>query len=1197
MDDLSARLKALELQGYKTFASKTEFEFSPTITAIIGPNGSGKSNIADAIRWVLGEQSFSLLRGKRTEDMIFSGSEGRARASMASATITFDNSDGWLPIDFSEVSIGRRAYRDGTNEYILNGQRVRLRDVNELLAKCGLAERTYTIIGQGLVDAALSLRADERRELFEEAAGIGLYRSRRDEALRRMDTTKRNLERVQDILAELRPRLRSLRRQVSRSKDYEQVRSDLHEHLRTWYGFLWYQSIASLNEQTNQARLLELKRDKLRERESAFDAQMRTLRAKAEDLRKELQEANRKLSEGNTGREIVGRELAIAEERLRWVEEQEKTFESEIESLHEHLERVEEGLGAAEHRVEAAEQRRLELLEVRQSLIEQGQVDPAQKQKARQRVDHLRADLDEAAAQTAVLETRLDENQRQLKERSAERQKVLDSIGARETQLGELKREHAVLETQIQSAEENRASSIQSIESARGAVETLREKEYELRSRLNEVSSRLAGQKARREAMEISMGLQGGKVQKLVQASEQGEIPGRVGRLISQLKIESGYEQAVLAALGDLRTGLTFEDDRQLFNALDRFSLDDEQGRAVLLPVGGKPKRATPAHPEGVHILAIAADVVQAPESFQNLIQNILGHVFIVPDRRTARSLQNRIDAETRVVTLDGDLFDPAGPVILGRGQEFQREEDELRKLRAAEKEISGQTKVILEQLEKLAVQRKESEGQIEASESARQQAEGDLQKLRKDLQSIEIDIQATQRDIESRKYEAASQAEIVAEIESDSSRIEASTIEQRTIRDQVKEQYDVAIRALEAVEESTEMARIEANLETARAELETARTRLRSQEERRNLLSQDITTRMERLDRSQVERERLDETIKGSRTSLSEVEARIEALTAEVEPVDKELRETESRRRELDLEEAETRLALQAAERDHAQAQIQLARKQEEVASLRRRIEDDFGLVAFEDDAEGVGQEPLPFEGIVEHLPRVETLPENVEEQVKRLRLQLRRMGPVNPEARREFKEVQERVDFLTSQVDDLRKAESQIHEVIAELDVLMEREFRKTFDAVAIAFKEAFTRLFGGGSARLELTNPDDLTLSGIDIEAKLPGRRMQSLAMLSGGERSLTASALVFALLKVSPTPFCVLDEVDAMLDESNVARFVDMLSELSQDTQFILITHNRLTVQAAQVVYGVSMGPDSASKTISLRLDEVEEELVA
>ncbi|HHH82273.1 MAG TPA: chromosome segregation protein SMC, partial [Chloroflexi bacterium] len=299
----------------------------------------------------------------------------------------------------------------------------------------------------------------------------------------------------------------------------------------------------------------------------------------------------------------------------------------------------------------------------------------------------------------------------------------------------------------------------------------------------------------------------------------------------------------------------------------------------------------------------------------------------------------------------------------------------------------------------------------------------------------------------------------------------------------------------------------------------------------------------------------------------------------------------------QLEAEAARLRSDLQAAEREHSQAQIMLARREEEMASLRRRIEDDFGLVSFEGDAGAPGQEPLPFEGLVEKLPRVELLPPDIEKQLQERRLQLRRMGPVNPEAQREYREVRERVEFLTSQVDDLRRAEAQIHEVIAELDVLMEREFRKTFEAVAVEFRQAFTRLFGGGSARLVLTNPEDLTHSGIDIEARLPGRRSQSLAMLSGGERSLTATALIFALLKVSPTPFCVLDEVDAMLDESNVTRFVEMLRELSRETQFILITHNRLTVQAAEVVYGVSMGADSASKVISMQLDEVEKEAVA
>src|SRR5512137_1504614 len=265
---MTIRLKSLELHGYKTFAAKSDFIFAEKVTAVVGPNGSGKSNIADALRWVLGEQSYGLLRGKKTEDMIFSGSENRPRAGMAAATIVFDNSDGWLPIDFTEVGITRRAYRDGENEYLLNGQRVRLRDVSELLARSGLAERTYTIIGQGLVDAALALKAEERRRLFEEAAGIGLYRSRREEALKRLDTTKRNLERVEDILAELQPRLRSLERQARRAQEYEQVKADLRLLLREWYGFHWHSAQTELGEAREMVRLQETNLERVRRQQS-----------------------------------------------------------------------------------------------------------------------------------------------------------------------------------------------------------------------------------------------------------------------------------------------------------------------------------------------------------------------------------------------------------------------------------------------------------------------------------------------------------------------------------------------------------------------------------------------------------------------------------------------------------------------------------------------------------------------------------------------------------------------------------------------------------------------------------------------------------------------------------------------------------------------------------------------------------------
>jgi chromosome segregation protein len=353
---MTNRLKSLELNGYKTFATKTSFEFGGDITVIVGPNGSGKSNIADALRWVLGEQSFRLLRGKRTDDMIFAGSQSRPRAGMASATVTFDNSDGWLPIDFSEVSITRKAYRDGNNEYQINGQRVRLRDVNELLASSGLAERTYTVIGQGLVDAALTLKAEERRRLFEEAAGIGLYRTRKEQALRRLDKTKRNLERIEDILSELSPRLRSLKRQASRAEQYDQVRADLEAVLREWYGYHWHKAQQEL--QTIHAQVAEQEKNlkTVRAKQTGTEKSLSEMRDKINVLRGQLNSWHRQLSQIHAKREETSRELAVSDERRRSLLAREERIKEEILRLEEEKSRQQARIDDFTGRVEEARQ-------------------------------------------------------------------------------------------------------------------------------------------------------------------------------------------------------------------------------------------------------------------------------------------------------------------------------------------------------------------------------------------------------------------------------------------------------------------------------------------------------------------------------------------------------------------------------------------------------------------------------------------------------------------------------------------------------------------------------------------------------------------------------------------------------------------------------------------------------------------------
>jgi chromosome segregation protein len=364
---MPARLKSFELHGYKTFASRNEFIFSDGITAIVGPNGSGKSNIADALRWVLGEQSFGLLRAKKTEDMIFAGSENRPRAGMASATVVFDNTDGWLPIDFSEVGITRRAYRDGENEYLLNGQRVRLKDVSEVLAQSGLAERTYTIIGQGLVDAALALKAEERRRLFEEAAGIGLHRTRREEAIKRLETTRRNLERVQDILAELQPRLRSLERQAKRAQEYDQMRADLKVILREWYGYHWHLAQSELVVAQVSAKKIEEVYNEVQSNQVHLDEKLSTYRSQINSIREELSKYHQDLTLLHQKREALSREQAVNNERARLLTQQLEQLFTERNKASEEIVLQKDQLEVSDHELLQLEQ---ELEEAQQSAAE-----------------------------------------------------------------------------------------------------------------------------------------------------------------------------------------------------------------------------------------------------------------------------------------------------------------------------------------------------------------------------------------------------------------------------------------------------------------------------------------------------------------------------------------------------------------------------------------------------------------------------------------------------------------------------------------------------------------------------------------------------------------------------------------------------------------------------------------------------------
>ncbi len=1195
---LPPRLTHLELHGYKTFADKTEFAFPGGITAIVGPNGSGKSNIADALRWVLGEQSYTLLRGKRTEDMIFSGSELRARMGMATVSVTFDNTSGWLPVDFSTVVISRRAYRSGENEYYLNGSRVRLRDIQELLAASGLLKRSYAIIGQGLVDQALSLRPEERRALIEEAAGITAYQRKRDQALTRLAEVEANLIRVRDILAEITPRLKRLKRQAERVQQYTLLEQELREHLITWYGYRWHKGLEDL-EHARSAR--DMQEARLQERQRLIldlEKQLQHLREEQQHLRQESETRHSHIATLHREVETLLREEAVAGERKRGLEAQRETLLSELPALEAHLQILAERLRDAEAQQALIEEEAAtlhdELAQARAALAEveaQRQAAAQAVQTARERALTLTTQIAQLEEQRHQVHTRLQHlNQeiaaqaQQLTELKARRQQAQAALDAQRKQRQALENELAQLSTQIaeqeqalQRLQEDLLRAREEAQQAEAAHRRLQER-FDLLERLREEGS----------------GLYAG-VRAVLRATH---LKGIIGVVAEILHVPPHLERAVEEALGSSLQDIVVERWQDAEAAI-AYLKRERAGRATFLPLDTirPPKRV--AAPRGNGIVGLAADLVDVESRLRPVAELLLNRTLIVEDLPTARRVLPQANG-MRIVTLAGELVRSSGRVTGGEGRQTRggvlarerewrelpariaKAEDLLRKAQAA---VTEREQALVDARAALAALRQRHTTLARRLEQARREE----RRREADLAAVDGQLQAQNTVRERLEQEATDLAQQQATLESQLAQLEEEKVG-------AEEALMAAEAQLHQVDDSEARARL-AHLESVQAGLEGRRqsvaatiTTLREDMERQRRL---LAERQERLHTLEDDLSRLDADLAHIRERLTQTQARLEALETPVREAEERLRALQQEQQELTERLEQERQRLHQEESHLARLELTVQRAEDTLHHLRHQMEEDLGLIHLEEQSDLFpAQVPLPLGNGVATLPKVTQIPAALEEDIKRLRIQLRNLGPINPDAPQEYEQLRQRHDFLEEQIQDLTEASEDLKQALDELDRIMRQEFKRTFQAVAREFKTYFHRLFGGGTARLTLTNPDDLGTTGIDIIARPPGKRTQGLAMLSGGERALTAAALIFAILRVSPPPFCILDEVDAALDEANVGRFREVLKELSREIQFIIITHNRGTIEVADTIYGISMGRDGVSKVLSLRLEEVD-----
>jgi chromosome segregation protein len=1177
------------------------FEFASGITAIVGPNGSGKSNIADSLRWVLGEQSYTLLRGKKTEDMIFSGSEHRARAGMAQATITFDNTEQWLPVDFSEVALARTAHRDGHNEYLINAQQVRLREMNELLAQAGLSERTYTILGQGLVDASLALKADDRRRLFEEAAGVGLYRSRRDDALKRLETTERNLERVLDIMAELEPRIRSLERQAKRAIEFARAQADMKLILREWYGYHWHRSQRDLTDIREAVRMQDLRVQDARVAHEKTQSEYMAFRERLSGLRAQLNNWHRQSADLHNQRESISRELAVLEERRRALTNTQASVLSDQEHATNDLHLANDRYHESEQditRVQNEYEDAKNQLANAQSALQARQSDRAALD---DQLTQIRSQIESLSQQRAENNARLDELKSRIEAQTQRIEQTKAAIANGESSLTKAKaqyesarqaREHA--QVALHEAEEKAAAKKIEVES----IEHERHIALETRTKQESDHSRYKAQFEVLEQSEQSLAGYAEGARYLLDAARQSKLTSARGALSAALDVPAEFETAVAAALGDTLDAVLL-DENQLEEALQLLE-SDEAGRAALLPLT-QTSDVFNSTEVSDGVLGVASELINAPDELRGAVRLVLGQTLIVRDRNSARELIRNLPLHARAVTLRGEVFRGDGLIIAGRTASSSTlgRSRRKRELESSLGEIVAQLTQSNESVERLSGQLANAQRELMQYEIDAREARIHLGEIQESEQQSGLESEAAQRQLEWQKNQ-------LAQFESEAQ--EAAALQQRVgeAQNEVEDRSaefqsqlkDVSAKLHELAADELQDQVSYWGTRVAVAEQSLVGADVKKEERAREITRLDsrrveLTTKLQEIENSL---NGLDHEKARLRENESRLHVQIEEMRVLIEPAEKDLEMAEQEEARLQEAEANAQKNFANAERSYGQVQLEQTRKQEALDNLHQKITDDFGLVMFEYAADVSGPVPLPLDGMVEQLPIVTELAPEIEEQLNHHRAQIRRMGPINPDAKTEYDQEKERYEFMKTQVEDLHKAESDLKQVVAELDEITIKEFSRTFDAVDKQFRETFVRLFGGGSARLALTDPENLVTTGIEIEARLPGRREQGLSMLSGGERSLTAIALVFALLKVSPTPVCVMDEVDAMLDEANVGRFRDLLVDLSKDTQFIIITHNRNTVQAADIIYGVTMGKDSASQIISLKLDQVTDEML-
>ena len=1183
------RLKELEIQGFKSFPDKTKITIGEGITGVVGPNGSGKSNISDSIRWVLGETSSKQLRGSgKMEDVIFGGTQSRGAMGFASVALTIDNSDHGLDMDADEVTIGRRYYRSGESEYSINGQNVRLKDVYELLLDTGIGRDGYAIVGQGRIAEIVGAKSAERREIFEEACGIAKYRYRKNEAERRLEAAEGNLERLRDILGELEKRVGPLKRDSEKAQQF----LELSERRKSLEVTLWVDAIRRANDTVrDQQRKFEAAQadyERLSRQLDEFDEKSAALREEAQQLVLQVEQANadiRAVTEANAGSES---EIAVLKN-----ESEHSRFR--IDEATGELERAGQGRQSIETEA-AGHKAAIEKLHGEVAALDA-------------RVAELRAELcalEEKAAASGqrrdVIDAaiaRLQDTATAAKVRAASAQSAKEAAAQR---LDEAKQQAVELENSAAAAEEEKRRAERRLKDAEEAVtrndnikaglklklESRRRQQAEAADALQKADKERSNTSQRihiLEDLERNMDGYQQSVKAVMRAAAGRRLRGIIGPVAGILTVEKGYETAIETALGFALQNIVVE-DQGCARAAIGFLKDERAGRATFLPLDTVQGSRFTGRLTGT--AEVAADLVKCDPRYQHIIDNLLGRIIVVEDLSEASTVAKNLGYRNRIVTLDGQVINAGGSFtggstarsvgVFSRKQELDELRTRLVKLEKKRADAEKELEARKAEVDNLTAQLSGAEAEGMNASSERLRASLELDRLTAAVAQHEENTRSLAAEIEAQQAAVTQNETACAEAEAAQGKAEA-----------------------ELNTYNAELAELGESTGSLTAERERITNELSENQMQRLANEKDIGLH--------------EAALEGLQSRTGEAEARARELNAAIEAAKAKIEANALKIAEIERTRGENKEKIAAAEETIRTANAARMEKEAAVARLgqenraltdeRERMSGEMARLAerrtaaeneLNDTNTKLWEEyQLTASEAKELCVEFESLTE-LRRSVAEVRGKIRGLGNVNVGAIEEYKEVKERYDFLKAQVTDVEKAKSELTRMIAELCSEMEELFTTSFKQINTHFQQIFKELFGGGHARLYLSDESNVLESGIEIEVSPPGKVIKNLSALSGGEQALVAISIYFAILNVNPAPFCFLDEIEAALDDVNVARYAQYLRRMTDHTQFIVITHRRGTMEAADVLYGVTMQEDGVSKILRLDLDKVSADLI-